>query len=89
MGSDSLLEFHDWKSPQDILQECRVLVAIRPGFRPSRIQPKILSQIRFANVPQIEVSSSRIRKRVKQGRTIRYMVTEPVRKYIKKNGLYL
>jgi len=47
-----------------------------------------LSQIRFANIPQIEVSSSQIRRRVKSGLTIRYMVPDPVRDYISEKDLY-
>lgn len=89
IGSDSLLDFHHWKDYMSILDECHVIVALRPGFRPSRIAPHILSQIHFANMPQIEVSSSQIRRRVKKGSTIRYMVPDPVREYIERKGLYL
>lgn len=88
IGSDSLLDFHSWKEYESILNECRVIIALRPGFRPSRIDPEILSQIRFANIPQIEVSSSQIRRRVKSGLTIRYMVPDPVRDYISEKDLY-
>tara|TARA_B100001245_G_scaffold180297_1_gene138440 strand:+ start:119 stop:658 length:540 start_codon:yes stop_codon:yes gene_type:complete len=88
IGSDSLLDFHSWKEYESILNECRVIIALRPGFRPSRIDPEILSKIRFANIPQIEVSSSQIRRRVKSGLTIRYMVPEPVRDYISEKDLY-
>ncbi|MFQ6674102.1 MAG: nicotinate-nucleotide adenylyltransferase [Fidelibacterota bacterium] len=88
MGSDSLLEFHTWKNHELILKQCRVLVAARPGFRPSRIPPRVLARIRFANMPQIEISSSLIRDRVAHGLTIRYMVLDPVREYIAEKGLY-
>ena len=89
IGSDSLLDFHSWMEYESILNECTVIVALRPGFRPSRIDPKILSQIRFANIPQIEVSSSQIRHRVKSGLTIRYMVPDSVWDFINKKGMYL
>ncbi|MFQ6616031.1 MAG: nicotinate (nicotinamide) nucleotide adenylyltransferase [Fidelibacterota bacterium] len=89
IGSDSLVEFHTWRNHEAILKECRVLVASRPGFRPSRISPDILSRVRFANMPQIEISSSEIRRRVRQGLSIRYMVSEPVRTYIRENSLYV
>jgi nicotinate-nucleotide adenylyltransferase len=88
IGSDSLLDFHNWKHYEAILNECRVIVAQRPGFRPSRIDPNILARIRFANIPQIEVSSSHIRKRIRSGLTIRYLVPNPVMKYIQEQGLY-
>ncbi|MDP6456225.1 MAG: nicotinate-nucleotide adenylyltransferase [Candidatus Marinimicrobia bacterium] len=88
MGSDSLLQFHIWKDHLAILKECRVLVAIRPGFRSSRIAPDIMAQIRFANMPQFEISSSQIRRKARSGQTIRYMVLDPVWKYIQEKGLY-
>ena len=62
--------------------------AIRPGFIPSAINTDILSKIQFANVPRIEISSSQIRERWKEGKTIRYMVTQQVWEYINDNKLY-
>jgi nicotinate-nucleotide adenylyltransferase len=88
MGSDSLLEFQNWKDPKGILNECQVIVAIRPGFRPSDIPSWILQKIQFANIPRFEISSSNIRHRWVQNKTIRYMVTLPVWEYIEKNNLY-
>ena len=74
--------------PNQILKECQLIVAIRPGFRPSDINTDILSKIQFANVPRIEISSSQIRERWKEGKTIRYMVTQQVWEYINDNKLY-
>ena len=88
MGSDSLLEFQHWKEPEGILNECQVIVAIRPGFRPSDIPSWILQRIQFANIPRFEISSTNIRHRWVENKTIRYMVTLPVWEYIEKNNLY-
>lgn len=88
IGSDSLLDFHNWKDPKDILDECQVIVAIRPGFRPSDIPSWILHRIQFANIPRFEISSSNIRHRWVENKTIRYMVTLPVWDYINENNLY-
>jgi nicotinate-nucleotide adenylyltransferase len=88
MGSDSLLEFQNWKDPKGILNECQVIIAIRPGFRPSDIPSWILQKIQFANIPRFEISSSNIRHRWVENKTIRYMVTLPVWEYIEKNNLY-
>lgn len=88
IGSDSLLDFHNWKDSKEILNECQVIVAIRPGFRPSDIPSWILHRIQFANIPRFEISSSNIRHRWIENKTIRYMVTLPVWDYISENKLY-
>ena len=89
MGSDSLRQFKKWKDPKMIIDESRVIVAIRPGFRPSDIPNWILAKIQFASIPRIEISSTTIRERWICDKTIRYMVTESVWQYINKNKLYL
>ena len=88
IGSDSLLELNTWKKPREILNNCNVLVAIRPGFRPSDIPAWILHRIQFANIPRFEISSSNIRTRWRENKTIRYLVTLPVWEYINQNKLY-
>ena len=88
IGSDSLLDLHNWKDSKEILNECQVIVAIRPGFRPSDIPSWILHRIQFANIPRFEISSSNIRHRWVENKTIRYMVTLPVWDYINENNLY-
>jgi len=89
IGSDSLKTFHSWRNSEQILDECQIIVAIRPGFRPSDIDNKILAKVQFANIPRIEVSSTEIRRRWIEGKTIRYMVTQQIWEYINENKLYL
>ena len=88
IGSDSLIDLKNWKEPKKILSECNVIVAIRPGFRPSDIPPWILQRVHFANIPRFELSSSKIRSRWVEDLTIRYMVTLPIWEYINQNKLY-
>ena len=88
IGSDSLIDLKNWKKPREILKEAKVIVAIRPGFRPSDIPHWILKDVHFANIPRFELSSSKIRFRWVEDLTIRYMVTLPIWDYINKNKLY-
>ena len=88
IGSDSLIDFKNWKDSKEILDECNVIVAIRPGFRPSDIPHWILQKVHFANIPRFELSSSKIRSRWVKNLTIRYMVTLPIWEYINENNLY-
>ena len=88
IGSDSLQTFHTWEEPREILDECQVIVALRPGFRPSDISNWILRKVRFASIPRFEISSSTIRSRWQENKTIRYMVTQTVWEYINDHGIY-
>ena len=88
IGSDSLIDLKNWKDSKKILKECNVIVAIRPGFRPSDIPHWILQEVHFANIPRFELSSTKIRSRWVKDLTIRYMVTLPIWEYINKNSLY-
>ena len=88
MGSDTLKSFHTWKDPEEILNLCNIIVAIRPGFTPSDIPQWGLDSVRFANIPRFEVSSTNIRRRWREGKTIRYMVTKEVWEYIDEKDLY-
>ena len=88
IGSDTLAQFDLWKDPKKIVNECSVLVAARPGFEPSNIPNWILHNIQFANIPRFEISSSNIRQRWKENKTIRYMVTLSVWEIINKYNLY-
>ncbi|NOZ75003.1 MAG: nicotinate-nucleotide adenylyltransferase [FCB group bacterium] len=88
IGSDTLGEFETWKEPEKILEECQVIVALRPGFKPSTVESWILRKVRFSNIPRIEISSTTIRRRWKENKTIRYMVTQPVWEFIDRHNLY-
>jgi len=88
IGSDSLMTFHKWEEAKDILKECQILVAIRPGFKPSSVPSWVLKQIQFANIPRFEISSTTIRNRWAEDKTIRYMVTQPVWEYVNAHNLY-
>tara|TARA_B100001996_G_scaffold283665_1_gene223959 strand:+ start:746 stop:1327 length:582 start_codon:yes stop_codon:yes gene_type:complete len=88
MGSDTLRDFHNWKDPKKIMNLCNIIVAIRPGFTPSDIPQWVLDNVHFANIPQFEISSTTIRERWGDGKTIRYMVPKEVWEYINENGMY-
>ena len=88
MGGDTLKGFHNWKNPEEIIKLCNIIVAIRPGFTPSDIPQWVLDNVRFANIPRFEVSSTNIRRRWREGKTIRYMVPKEVWEYINEKELY-
>ncbi|MCX5715673.1 MAG: nicotinate-nucleotide adenylyltransferase [Candidatus Omnitrophica bacterium] len=83
-GSDSLKELSSWKNIDDVFRLANFIVAKRPGFPIGRA-PK---EVRVVVITEAEVSASEIRKRLKEKRSIRYLVPEKVRDYIDKYKLY-
>lgn len=94
IGEDSLQDLPEWHEPGRLLSYLDELgVMSRPGVQPDlefledRI-PGLSEKIRFLDRQLIEISSSLVRDRVRQGKSIRYLVPEPVRKLIGRQELY-
>lgn len=88
IGADNFLEFQTWRSPEDILGYAELVVMTRPGFSDRQAQSKFEKLSTFVNVPQIGISGTEIRRKVKMGRSIRYLVPQSVAEYIAHSGLY-
>jgi len=87
-GSDSAIELPTWRSPEEILKLCKFVVFERPGYPISHIREDIKKEIIVANSLHLEISSSEIRERIREGKPIRYLLPPSVEEYIWKNGLY-
>jgi nicotinate-nucleotide adenylyltransferase len=88
MGNDNLSEFHTWKSPREIIARCELVVFPRPDFPTIDEKSEFARRARRISIPHIGLSASDIRRRVKMGKSIRYMVTANVEEYILIHGLY-
>lgn len=96
IGADVLYDLLNWKDYQLVLKECKFIAALRPGNESDKFERHVKylktnfeAKISKGYIPLIDISSTEIRKRVKEGRTIKYLVPESVENYIKKNKLYL
>jgi nicotinate-nucleotide adenylyltransferase len=88
IGSDNLLEFHTWKSPKEITAKAGLVVMSRPGFDLRQASPEFSRLAKVMNVPQVGISGTDIRRRVKLGRSIRYLVPKSVEDFIRHANLY-
>ncbi len=99
IGWDSLEELHTWYEPMGILEQLDSLVAVgRPGYvdggeynnrqLEARL-PGITQRLHVVQAPQFSVSSTDLRRRVAEGRPIKYQVPEAVERYILEQGLYV
>ena len=91
IGMDNLIDFHNWREYKKILQLAKLVVFKRPH---NPLDLDTLNSLALAYAPLflsnpiIEISSSDIRKRVREGRNIRYHVPNRVAEYIYCNNIY-
>jgi nicotinate-nucleotide adenylyltransferase len=97
IGGDSLPELHTWYRVRELVDACRIVTAVRPGYEKPDLEPlrQVLSaeQVRrlsadVLTTPRIDISATDIRRRRRAGQSIRYLVPEAVAAYIEKRGLY-
>lgn len=90
-GADAILEIFRWKDPEEVLARAHFIAATRPGYDLARFEreaPTSHPNVSVLDVPALAISSTDVRRRVAEGRSIRYLVPEGVRAYIEKFGLY-
>ncbi len=97
MGADSLSDFHRWREPTRICELAFVAVLARGGhpspdldllspYLPSRQQNNLAAH--QIEMPQVEISSSDIRARISEDRSVKYQLQPAVQAYIQAHSLY-
>lgn len=84
LGSDAMAALPRWKDPDRIAKLATLVVAERPGA-PERVGGAPV--VRF-DAPRLDISSRELRARAARGRSLRYLVPDPVWKHIEARGLY-
>ena len=94
LGSDALMDIAKWKEPQRLIQLCQLVAFARPGFGLPTMEalevavPGISMRVVFAEVPQVNIRATDIRRRIAEGRCIQRLVPRAVERYILEHGLY-
>ncbi|MFZ3101994.1 MAG: nicotinate-nucleotide adenylyltransferase [Desulfitobacteriaceae bacterium] len=94
-GADALREVFNWRQAGEIFTLTQLIGATRPGFDVKGFletalleYSEIQGRIHLLEVPALAISSTDIRQRVAGGRSIRYLLPEPVRLFIQETNLY-
>jgi len=89
-GADAIAEISTWHKREDLPRLATFIAVSRPGYRLTidKIDPRFRNCTHLIEIPALAISSTDIRKRLKEGKTIKYLVPEVVEKYIYKNYLY-
>jgi len=104
LGADAFLEMHTWKEYKRFPLFCSLAVISRPGFEPqgAKVTEEMGfkkgkegeylhpsgGRLLFLSTTPIGISSTEIRKRVREGRSIRYLLPPEVERYIRDRELY-
>lgn len=93
MGADVAAGLEGWREPRRVLELARLAIAARPGTELDEAEAALdrmggADRSDLVRMPEVAVSSTRIRRRIAQGRPIRYLVPDAVREFIDERGLY-
>ncbi len=86
MGADSFQNIHRWKNYEQLVARYSFIVYNRPGFE---ITETYGADITVLDAPLLHLSSTFIRKQIKEKRSIKYIVPDAVEKYIDANRYYV
>lgn len=85
MGSDSFQNLEKWKNYEAIVKNYKIYIYLRPGFP---VENKIGATIEVLEAPLLQLSATRIREYISQGKPVRYMVPDAVLEEIEKGNYY-
>ena len=94
-GADCLMEIYTWKNIDAIFNSCKFVVFNRSGYKKedilkqkSEVESKFDKEIIFLDIPILEISSTLIRSKIKEGKNISYLVPKNLNETLKKMNVY-
>jgi nicotinate-nucleotide adenylyltransferase len=88
IGYDNLLDFRNWKDPDEILKLIKLVVLKRKVQNEPIEKDKFYYASEIIETPTIEISATTIRERVKNNQPVNFLVPDAVMEYIKHFNLY-
>ncbi|MGD2174693.1 MAG: hypothetical protein PVJ27_04760, partial [Candidatus Brocadiaceae bacterium] len=98
LGADSLLDLPNWWHASELVAEVPVIAFDRPGHPLAERWGELAAEFGeqwvesvrrlMVGTPLLEISATEIRRRVREGRSVRYLVPAAVRRYVMDRGLY-
>ncbi len=88
VGIDNLIEFPKWKNPNKLFLISEVIVMNRPGYLVQDVDDEFSRKARYLSVPMLEISSTDIRHRIRENKSVKYLLKPEVEEYVINNKLY-
>jgi nicotinate-nucleotide adenylyltransferase len=87
LGADAAFGLPSWFQFEDVVDRCDIAVIPRPGVSRESVDENV-PNAHWLDVPSLPLSGTMLRRRARAGQSIRFLVTEPVHRYIVANGIY-
>lgn len=96
IGLDSIFQLKTWMKIGDLSQEIEFVVALRPGYLDREeinkeidfLRENFGTKINLIKTPLYEISSTDLRDRIREGKSLRYLIPKKVLDYIEESGFY-
>lgn len=88
LGADAALGLPTWHRYDEILARARIAVVPRPGIARSVVDAAVGVEMVWVDAPELTVSGTELRRRVREGGSIRFLVRDSVWRYVEEQGLY-
>jgi nicotinate-nucleotide adenylyltransferase len=91
-GTDALRDLPKWRQPDEVVRLTRFLVSVRPGVNKAEVLAALPDaweeRVTFIEMPELDISSTYLRERLKIGSSVRYLLPRAVEEYILTQRLY-
>lgn len=96
IGLDSIFQLKTWMKIGDLSKEIEFVVALRPGYINKEeinreidfLRESFGTKVNLINTPLYEISSTDLRDRIREGKSLRYLIPKKVLDYIEESGFY-
>ncbi len=86
MGGDNLATLPTWKNSELILRDYEIYVYKRPSYDLGELATH--PQVKIFDAPLLDISATMVREWIKAGKSVRYLLPEPVYKYLEASRMY-
>ena len=96
MGTDSFYALESWHKAKELIEGFSFLIGMRKGYDEDELKRTIERlnetyplRAEYVRIPELEISSTDIKKRILEGKSVRFLLPDSVIAYIRENALYL
>lgn len=95
MGTDNFMHIEEWMRAKELIENFNFIIGMRKGYDEealveciNRLSKKYPLRAEYIKIPELEISSTDIKQKIRQGKSVRFLLPDVVIDYIKEKGLY-